>query len=498
MQKAFPNPARLLGLLMVFLAGTFGAWAQSTVSGVVEDASGEPLIGATVLVKGTQTATSTNIDGEFSLQASPGATLVVSYIGYKTVEAPAKSGMRVTLEEDNNILDEVVVIGYGSVKRKDVTTAISTISSKDLENRPIVSAAQALQGKAAGVSVVSPNGAPGGEMTIRVRGTTSFNGSNDPLYVVDGVPVDNINFLAPSDIADLQILKDASSAAIYGSRAANGVILISTKSASTERPSVTLNAQYGWSKVRKSMEVLNAAQYKELQDEIGMISLPDNLRDRTDWFDETYRTGSNQNYQVSISQNTGKTKYLMNLGYLREDGVIKPSFYNRYNFRVNVDTEVFSWLNATANVMYSDYTSNSINTGNGANRGGVVLAVINTPTYAPVWNPDKPDQYYNNFYGVNITSPSENLGRGANARNRENRLIASGNLLFKIIPGLTFNSKFTLDRRNGHNTDFVDPIAGSYGRENYGIGTDTRSTNQLLVWDNVANYVHQFGKHVST
>ena len=185
----------------------------------------------------------------------------------------------------------------------------------------------------------------------------------------------------------------------------------------------------------------------------------------------------------------------MNLGYLREDGVIKPSFYNRYNFRVNVESEVFSWLTATANVMYSDYTSNGINTGNGANRGGVVLSVINTPTYAPVWNPDNPEQYYNNFYGVNITSPAENLGRGANSRNRENRLIASGNLLFKIIPGLTFNSKFTLDRRNGHNTDFVDPIAGSYGRENYGIGEDTRSTNQLLVWDNVANYVRQFGKH---
>lgn len=489
------NPARLLGFLMVFLAGTFGALAQSSVNGVVKDASGEPLIGATVLVKGTQTATSTNIDGEFSLQAQPGATVVVSYIGYKTVEAPAKNGMEVTLEEDNNILDEVVVIGYGSVKRKDVTTAISTISSKDMENRPITSAAQALQGKAAGVSVTSPNGAPGGEMTIRVRGTTSFNGSNDPLYVVDGVPVDNINFLSPSDIADIQILKDASSAAIYGSRAANGVILISTKSASTERPSVTLNAQYGWSKVRKSMDVLNAAQYKELQDEIGMISLPDNLRDRTDWFDEVYRTGSNQNYQVSISQNTGKTKYLMNLGYLREDGVIKPSFYNRYNFRVNVESEVFSWLTATANVMYSDYTSNGINTGNGANRGGVVLAVINTPTYAPVMDPDKPEQFYNNFYGVNITSPAENLSRGENARNKENRLIASGNLLFKIIPGLTFNSKFTLDRRNGHNTDFVDPIKVSYGRENYGIATDTRSTNQLLVWDNVANYVHKFGRH---
>lgn len=495
MRKMIFSPARLLGLLMVFLAGTLGAFAQSSVSGVVKDASGEPLIGATVLVKGTQTATSTNIDGEFTLQAKAGAPLVVSYIGYKTVEAPAKNGMEVTLEEDNNILDEVVVIGYGSVKRKDVTTAISTISSKDMENRPITSAAQALQGKAAGVSVTSPNGAPGGEMTIRVRGTTSFNGSNDPLYVVDGVPVDNINFLSPSDIADIQILKDASSAAIYGSRAANGVILISTKTASTDRPSVTLNAQYGWSKVRKSMDVLNAAQYKELQDEIGMLTLPDNLRDRTDWFDEIYRTGSNQNYQVSISQNTGKTKYLMNLGYLREDGVIKPSFYNRYNFRVNVESEVTSWLTATANVMYSDYTSNGINTGNGANRGGVVLSVINTPTYAPVMNPDNPEQFYNNFYGVNITSPAENLARGENARNKENRLIASGNLLFKIIPGLTFNSKFTLDRRNGHNTEFIDPVKTGYGRENYGIATDTRSTNQLLVWDNVANYVHKFGRH---
>lgn len=494
MQKVILNPARLLGLLMLVLAGTFSVMAQSVVTGVVKDSSGEPVIGATVLLKGTQTGTSTNIDGEFSIDAKAGATLVFSYIGCKTVERPASNNMEVTLEEDNNILDEVVVIGYGSVKRKDVTTAISTVSSKDLQNRPLVSAAQAIQGKAAGVSVTSPNGAPGGEMTIRVRGTTSFNGSNDPLYVVDGVPVDNIKFLAPSDIADIQILKDASSAAIYGSRAANGVVLITTKSANTDYPTVTLNAQYGWSKVRKSMDVLNAAQYKELQDEIGMITLPDNLRDRTDWFDEVYRTGSNQNYQVSISQNMGRTKYLMSLGYQREDGVIKPSFYNRYNFRVNVESKVAEWLTATANVMYSDYNSNGINTGNGANRGGVVLAVINTPTYAPVWDPEHPDQYNTNFYGVNITSPLENLARGEYGRSKENRLIASGNLLFNIYTGLTFNTKFTLDRRNGHSTDFVDPVKVSYGRENYGIGSDNRNTNQLLVWDNVANYVRDWGK----
>lgn len=496
MQKAVFKTRRSLLMLLLLILGTMGALAQTTIIGTVEDSSGEPLIGASVLVKGAKTGASTDLDGNFKISIpNADATLVISYIGYKTVEMPAENGMKVVLEEDNKMLDEVVVIGYGSVRRGDVTTAISSVSQKDLENRPIVSAAQAIQGKAAGVSVISPNGAPGGEMTIRVRGTTSFNGSNDPLYVVDGVPVDNIKFLSPTDIADIQILKDASSAAIYGSRAANGVILISTKSANTEKPTISLTAQYGWSKVRKSMDVLNAAQYKELQDEIGLVNLPVNLTDKTDWFDEIYRTGATQNYQASLSQNTGRTKYLINIGYLDQDGVIKPSFYKRYNFRVNVDTKVTDWMKVTANVMYSDYTSNGINTGNGANRGGVVLAVINTPTYAPVWDPDKPDQYYNNFYGVNITSPAENIGRNQYTRNKENRLIASGNLHFDIISGLTFNSKFTLDRRNAHDTDFIDPVSTTYGRENYGLGYDGRNTNQLLVWDNVINYVKYFAKN---
>ena len=213
--KRFKALALLFALIML---NASAALAQVTATGTVKDSGGEPLIGASVIEKGTKNGTSTDIDGRFSLNVKQGATLVFSYIGYKTVEMKASADMNISLSEDTDMLDEVVVIGYGSVRRGDVTTAISSVSQKDLENRPIVSAAQAIQGKAAGVSVTSPNGAPGGEMTIRVRGTTSFNGSNDPLYVVDGVPVDNINFLAPSDIADIQILKDASSAAIYGSR----------------------------------------------------------------------------------------------------------------------------------------------------------------------------------------------------------------------------------------------------------------------------------------
>ena len=304
------------------------------------------------------------------------------------------------------VLDEVVVIGYGSVKRKDVTTAISSVSTKDLDMRPIVSAGQAIQGKAAGVSVIQPNGTPGGEMSIRVRGTTSMNGSNDPLYVVDGVPVDNIKFLSPNDIESMQILKDASSASIYGSRAANGVILITTKAGAAGNAKVSLTAQFGLNKVADKVESLNAAQYKELQDEIGLVSLPDGLPDRTDWFDETYTTGKTQNYQVAVSNGNEKMKYYLSAGYLKEQGVLDISYYKRYNFRVNLENQVRKWLTVSANISYSDYTSNGGGAmGTGSNRGGVILAVINTPTYAPVWDALNPNQYYNNFYGVgNITN----------------------------------------------------------------------------------------------
>ena len=473
------------------------AVAQTQVTGtVVSDEDGEPVIGATVKVVGTNVGTVTDTQGKFSISCPNGKKMLsISYVGMEPIQVSARNNMRIILKNDQKALDEIIVIAYGTQKKSAFTGSAAVVGSDEIGKVQVTNAVDALKGKAAGVQVVSPNGAPGGEMSIRVRGTTSFNGSNDPLYVVDGVSVDNINFLSPSDIDNIQILKDASSAAIYGSQAANGVILITTKSGTTERPQISFNAQYAITQVRKTMDVLNAAQYKELQDEIGLVSLPDKLRDRTDWFDEIYSNGSNQNYQLSISQVLGNTKYLVNLGYLREDGVIKPSFYNRYNFRMNLETKLFNVVTATANVMYSDYSSNGINTGNGAGRGGVILAVINTPTYAPVYDPNNPGRYYNNFYGLNITSPAENVGRGENARSKENRLIASGNLLFNLYPGLTFNTKFTLDRRNGHSTDFIDPDKTSYGRENYGIGTDTRSTNQLLIWDNVANYILKAGKN---
>lgn len=470
------------------------------VTGVVTDAkTGETLIGVSISPKNDPSkGTVTNFDGEYSLSIAKGSIVSVSYIGYKTIDVVVKSEkLDITLSEETQVLNEVVLIGYGSVKRKDVTTAISSISTEDLDQRPIVSAGQAIQGKAAGVSVIQPNGAPGGEISIRVRGTTSYNGSNDPLYVVDGVPVDNINFLAPNDIESIQIMKDASSAAIYGSRGANGVVMITTKGAKAGEAKITVNAQLTINKVSEKIKSLNVAQYKELQDEIGMISLPDGLKDETDWFDEAYSTGITQSYQASISDGTEKLRYLVSAGYLDEKGVLEQAKFKRYNFRANIDNQVRSWLKLNANVMYTDKVgSGAIISGQGANRGGVVLSVINTPTYAPIWDPEKPNQYYNNFYGIgNITNPLENLSRNENNKDKENRIIASGSLLFTILPELTVNSSFTLDRRNGIYTSFLDPIKSANGRDSFGKASDKRNTNTVLTFDNIATYSKSFDKH---
>lgn len=491
---------RLWILLMTALL-TIPAYSQETMSvkGTITDAkTGESLIGVSVVPKNLPgSGTVTDYDGVFSLNVQRGTILSISYVGYQSVEVTANSEkIDIKLNESSELLDEVVVIGYGTAKRKDVTTAISSVSTKDLEQRPIVSAGQAIQGKAAGVSVMSPNGTPGAEMSIRVRGTTSINGSNDPLYVVDGVPVDNINFLSPNDISSIQILKDASSAAIYGSRAANGVIIITTKAGEKGNAKISFNAQLTLSKVSEKIKPLNTAQYKELQDEIGVISLPDGLTDQTNWFDEAYSTGNMQSYQVSVSDGNEKTKYFLSAGYLDEKGTLNSAFFKRYNFRANLESDIRKWLTVSANIAYSDNISNGLTQGFGSNRGGVVLSVINTPTYAPIWNQDKPNQYYNNFYGINnITSPLENMERNKNDRKKENRLIASGNLLFKFIPELTLKSSFTIDRRNAIETKFLDPITTAWGRNQYGEGSDLRNMNTVLVFDNVLTYIKSFNKH---
>lgn len=488
-----------LSLCVIFalmLAIPANAQTNIQVKGTVTDSgTGEPLIGVSVVQKGTTNGTVTDIDGKFELGVPQGTILTISYIGYNSQEVLANSAqIDIKLVESSEALNEVVVIGYGTVKRKDVTTAISTVSTKDIDQRPIVSAGQAIQGKAAGVNVIQPNGSPGAELSIRVRGTTSFNASNDPLYVVDGVPVDNINFLAPNDIASLQILKDASSAAIYGSRAANGVIIITTKAGQSGNAKIAFNAQLGLNKVSNKIKSLNAAQYKELQDEIGLVSVPDGTTDVTNWFDEVYKTGITQSYQASITDGTDKLKYFVSAGYLDEKGVLNAAMFKRYNFRANIDNQVRKWLTLSANVSYSDNVKNGITTGQGSNRGGVVLSVVNLPTSIPIFKDEENHLYNRSFYGMNIANPIESLENGKNNRTKENRLIASGSLLFTFIPELTLKSSFTLDRRNALETGFT-PVVHADDRDDWGSGWDNRNMNTVITFDNILTYSKSFNKH---
>ncbi len=498
MKQGTTSARRVFSTLLAMML-TIAVFAQKeAVSGTVVDSQNEPVIGATVMEIGTQNGGVTDIDGHFSLSAKKGAMLRVTYVGFKTLEVKATQNMTLQLVEESNTLNEVVAIGYGSVKRKDVTTSVSTVSTEDLDTRPIVSAVSGMQGKAAGLQITQANGQPGSSPTVRVRGTTSLNGSNNPLYVVDGVPLTDIDYLSADDIESIQVLKDASSAAIYGSRAANGVIIISTKQGQKGVAKVSLNAHVAANTVRNNQTPLNAQQYKELQDEIGLVKLPDNLTDKTNWADEVYQTGVVQDYQLSVTNGNDKLRYLVSGGYTGETGVLKTSHFDRYNVRAVIDNDINKWLSFNASAAYSDYTykGTGIISGAGSNRGGVVTSIINTPTYAPVWDPANPGQYYNNFYGVNITSPAENLSRTEDNKTSYNKFLASGKAIIKFIPEtLTLTSQYTFDRTQSTTMNFLDPKKTGNGRDNYGTGYDSRSISTVMVWDNILNFKKKFGIH---
>lgn len=485
-------------LIVAALLISSAAFAQQTkVTGKVVDEQNEPVVGATVQVEGTTNGTATNVDGQFTLEVNSGARLRFSYVGFKTLTIKAANGMKVTMQEDANTLNEVVTIGYGSVKRKDVTTAVSSVSTKDLEKRPIVSALQGMQGMAAGLQISQANGQPGASPTIRVRGTTSLNGSNSPLYVVDGVPVDNVDYLSSDDIDNIQILKDASSAAIYGSRAANGVVIINTKQGKAGVTKIALNAHYAFNGVRDNQNSLNAAQYKELMDELGVVRLPNNLVDQTDWKKEVYRVGNVQDYQLNITSGNDKLRYFLSGGYTGEDGVIRASNYKRYNVRGNIINDISKWLTINADVAYSDYTyrGTGIISGTGSNRGGVLASVIETPTYGPVWDPANPGQYYSNYYGVNVHSPLENIARTKDNKSQYNKLLASGKAIVTLLPTLKFTSTLAFDRSSGITTNFLDPTETLEGRNQHGTGYDSRSTGTIWTFDNTINWKKELGRH---
>ncbi|MDR2926652.1 MAG: SusC/RagA family TonB-linked outer membrane protein, partial [Cytophagaceae bacterium] len=371
-------------LITLLFLGTVYGQSQISVKGTVLDGkTHEPLIGVTVQEKGTVNGTVTDLDGKFVLQITPGSILIFSYTGYDSREIAASAGteMSVLLDEKTEVLSEVVVVGYGVQKKSDVTGSISSVSAKDINNVPVASALQALQGKASGVNIIQNSGAPGGGTTIKIRGTGTVNDA-DPLYVVDGFIVDEINHINPSDIANIEIFKDAASSAIYGARGANGVVAITTKSGEEGTMRVTFDAYAGISNPWKTIPVMGLDDYALMRDYVtnqsnysvdgrlyyskntaqeyyfdeGKHFVLDTLRRNSidNWWDAVTQIGIKQQYSLSVSGGSNKNKYMVSASYYNEEGIVKTSDYRRFNARMNLNSQLTGWLNLTANMAFTN------------------------------------------------------------------------------------------------------------------------------------------------
>ncbi|MFN7116994.1 MAG: SusC/RagA family TonB-linked outer membrane protein, partial [Saprospiraceae bacterium] len=324
------------------------------VSGRVTDESGTPMTGVAVLVEGTTNGTTTDIDGNFTLANVPdNATLLFSFIGYASVRVSAKNNepINVVLQIDSETLEEVVVVGYGTQRKSDITGSLSSVSSREIKAVPVSGVGQALQGRAAGVQVTTSSNAPGGGVTIRIRGGNSINAGNEPLYVIDGFPVYNENGsnLNPNEIESIEILKDASATAIYGSRGANGVVMITTKRGKAGKNRVDFESYYGVQEVQNTIPMLNATEYAQLVNEaqtnagrapIFTEAQIAGFGEGTNWQNEIFRVAPIQNYQLTFSGGNDKTRYAVSGNFFSQDGVIMESGFTRGSVRVNLDQKL--------------------------------------------------------------------------------------------------------------------------------------------------------------
>ena len=391
------------------------------ITGKVTDEKNEPIIGANVVVKGSTTGTITDMDGNFTLEVPDQATLLVSYIGYTPKEVAVKNqnNLSIMMIEDSKTIDEVVVIGYGSVKKSNLTGAVSSVKTTEIQQTPMTSIDQGLVGRASGVQVTQTSGMPGAVASIRVRGSSSLQGGNEPLYVIDGFPVysgtgfgstggntqiSGLSTVNPSDIESIEILKDASATAIYGARAANGVVLITTKSGKKGRDIITFESSFGVQNVAKTIDVMNAQEYAALVNEAYTndgLDAPYNttqlgeiakLGNGTNWQDEIFRPAMIQSYQLTFSGGDNKTTYAISGGYFDQKGVIINSDFKRYSLRLNLDRQIFNTLKVGTHMSGTHTISRTSATDVGG-RDGVVNGALKMNPIQSVYANEETGEY---------------------------------------------------------------------------------------------------------
>jgi TonB-linked SusC/RagA family outer membrane protein len=484
-------------LMVCILCGISLSMAQNiTIKGLVKDQQGLPLPGVSVKVKGTNQGASTAENGSYTISAPQNSILEFTFIGYKTITAAVNSQttVNVTLTDDNQQLNEVVVIGYGTTTKKDLTTAVVSLSSKDIENQPVTNPLQAIQGKAAGVQITSQSGKPGSGVAITIRGNTSINASNSPLYVIDGVTSRDASFLNPTDIESLTILKDASAAAIYGSSGANGVILITTKKGSSDKIRATFNAFTGFSNLWQKQDVLNKDQYIALMKELGYDT--NGLgNENTDWQDLTFGTGVQNSYQASISGGIKGGQYSLSTGYQQDKGVVSPAKLDKYTIHFNGQQNITKWLKLTGNAAITQ--SNSVDVSDNANvaRGGTILSALTTPPTIGIYAAN--GTYAFNPYKGGSENPVANAMAAKN-NNRNFRFLGAFAAEVKFTQDFSFKSSISTNNNDNRYAYFLDPYSTDYGRTQKGIINSNFSTDHVWLNENILNYTKNWGKNAFT
>ncbi|EDP71353.1 putative TonB-linked outer membrane protein [Flavobacteriales bacterium ALC-1] len=512
-------PKKIFFAIIIFC----GCFLQAqTVTGKVTS-SNLPLPGASIIVKGTNNGSSSDFDGNYTINNVPSnAILVISYLGYVTreVAVEGRSVVDVSLEEDENALSEVVVVGYGTKKKSVVTGAISSVSSKQFESASNQRVEQVLQGRVSGVTVSSSSGSPGQGAQIRIRGAGS-SGNSEPLYIVDGMKTSSIVDIAPSDIANIEILKDAASAAIYGTEGANGVVLITTKAGRTGELKLSFNTQIGTQFANTDLELMDASQFVQYMNEAGFTNVVDNGVN-TNWLDETFTNATIQRYDINASGGGEKTNYYASASVLDQDGIVggKNSNFRRTTFRFNIKSQVANWLELGANSTVSFSDRNGI-TENNDTRGVIQNALILDPL-TPVFYGDGqvPQSVIDNsanagdngvplltnsngrVYGYPTYSTGEVVNPLALANAINNNTFDSSNFLttlyakFSILEGLNFTTRYGYERSIDENISTSNPYFVSSEASNtaYNGSQNVFKTNRWL-WENFASYDKSFGKH---
>lgn len=514
--------------LVVFVLCAVSAIAQDkiTVTGTVLDETDTPMIGAGVQEKGTGNGVITDIDGHFSIEVAPDATLTFNYISYKSfdMDVNGRAVINVKMEPDNNILDEVVVVGYNTVKRSDLTGSVSSVGAKSLEDFKTGSVMEALGGQIAGVQITQADGTPGSSFDIKIRGVGSVNGDSSPLYIVDGFEVDNLDFISNQDILSIDVLKDASASAIYGARAANGVVLVTTKSGREGRPQITYNGSASYREISRRMDLLSPYEFVALQVELNeeryanryyregvddngvpyrFQSIDDYLNGYTgiDWQEEAFRPTWSQNHDVSISGGSKDTKYTVSFSHFDENGIFINSGYQKNTARVKLNQKLFNWLTLDLSVNYANTVKDGIGTSGSSGSLNVLSSILRARPTGGVGMTDE-DLLNNPFdpleLELNGGSPSANPIKQSEAvtqRRNAEQWVANAGLTFRLTKYLTFKTTAVFNKTYDRNDTFYGEESSQAYRTGAPYGQSQYTENFRWTNSNTLTYRQKIKKH---